>query len=63
MESNGLDDRSLVIQLAKTTANVSCEFNPKFERYYRDLAQFIVDRQLDLLLVIENFMKIFVNLR
>ena len=63
LKADGINDNSLLTSLIKTTSNISCEFDPKYERSYRDLFDFIVQRQINLNFFAEYFMKIVVNLR
>lgn len=62
METDGVKDNPSLISLVKTASNISCEFDPKYERHYRDLCNFVVERQIDIDFFVEYVMKIVVNL-
>ena len=63
METDGVKDNPSLISLVKTASNISCEFDAKYERHYRDLCNFVVERQIDIDFFVEYVMKIVVNLR
>ena len=53
----------LFVNLVKTTANVTCDYDTKYEAHYQEFCRAIVKFEFDIDFFAENIMRIIVNLR